>query len=105
MYILYIILTFFIPLFIFFKFIGRRTIVFINGAWINVNNSNNNNNNNNNNDGDNSNDGDDNNNNNNNNIIITTKFVSFIRGGYSEPGQVSAMKLSISKCKFMSFFF
>ena len=46
-----------------FKFIGRRTIVFVNGTQINVNNNNNNNNNNNDND-------DDNNNNNNNRLRI-----------------------------------
>ena len=46
----------------FLKFIGRRTIVFMNGTRINVNNSNNNNNNNNNNKNNNT-----NNNNNNNN--------------------------------------
>ena len=34
------------PLFIFFKFIGSRALVFINGTRINVNNNNNNNNNN-----------------------------------------------------------
>ena len=45
MYILYVILTAFILLCIFFKFIGRRTIVFINGTRINNNNNNNNNNN------------------------------------------------------------
>ena len=43
MYILYVILTAFILLCIFFKFIGRRTIVFINGTRINNNNNNNNN--------------------------------------------------------------
>ena len=37
------------PLFIFFKFIGSRALVFINGTRINVNNNNNNSNNNNNN--------------------------------------------------------
>ena len=46
MYILYIILTVFINLFIFFKFVGTRTIVFINETRINVNKNNNNNNNN-----------------------------------------------------------
>ena len=46
MYVLYIILTVVNLLFVFFKFIGRRTIVFINGTRINVNNNNNNNNNN-----------------------------------------------------------
>ena len=46
MCILHIILTVFILLFIFFKFIGRRMIVFINGTRINVNNNNNNDNNN-----------------------------------------------------------
>ena len=61
MYILYIILTVFIRLIIFFEFVGRRTIVYINGTRINVNNNNNNNNNDNNNN---------NNNNNSNNIII-----------------------------------
>ena len=50
MCILHIILTVFILLFIFFKFIGRRMIVFINGTRINVNNNNNNNDNNNNSD-------------------------------------------------------
>ena len=52
MYILYTILNVFVLLFIFFKFIGRRTIVYINEARIYVNNNNssniNNNNNNNN---------------------------------------------------------
>ena len=43
MYILYVILTIFILLFIFFKFLGKRTIVFINGTRTNVNNNNNNN--------------------------------------------------------------
>ena len=52
--------------FIFFILIGRRTIVFINGARINVNNDNNNNNNNNN-DNDNNNSNNNNNKNNNNN--------------------------------------
>ena len=56
MYILYIILTVYNS-----RFTGRRTIVFINGTQINVNNSNNNNNNNDNNNND-------NNNNNNNNF-------------------------------------
>ena len=64
--ILYVILTVFIPLFIFFKFIGRRTIVFINGAQINVHNNNDNNNNDNNN-SDNNNDDNNNSNNNSNN--------------------------------------
>ena len=41
MYILYVILTAFCVYF--FKFIGRRTIVFINGTRINNNNNNNNN--------------------------------------------------------------
>ena len=41
MYILYVILTAFILLCILFKFIGRRTIVFINGTRINNNNNNN----------------------------------------------------------------
>ena len=49
MYILYIILTAFILLLILFKFVGRRTIVYIDGTRINVNNNINNNNNNNNN--------------------------------------------------------
>ena len=40
MYILCIILTVFILLFIIFKFIGRRTIAFINGTQINVNDNN-----------------------------------------------------------------
>ena len=41
MYILFIIFTVFILLFIFFfKFIGRRTIAFINGTQINVNDNN-----------------------------------------------------------------
>ena len=57
MCILYIILTVFNLLFIFFKFVGRRTIVYINGTRVNVNNNNNNKNN--------------NNNNNNNNILPT----------------------------------
>ena len=47
MYIFHIILTVFILLFIFFRFVGRRTILFVNGTRINVNNDNNNNNNNN----------------------------------------------------------
>ena len=46
-YILHIILTVFILLFIFFKFVGRRIIVFINTTRINVNDNNSNNNNNN----------------------------------------------------------
>ena len=53
----------------FFKFLGRRTIVFINGARINVNNNNNNNNNNSN----------DNNNNNNNNNKNTRKIIPWIK--------------------------
>ena len=67
MYILYIILTVFSFYLYFFKFIGRRTIVFINGTRINVNNNNNNNNDNNNNNNDN------NNNNNNNNMPSENK--------------------------------
>ena len=34
MYILYIILTVFVLLFIFFKFVGRRTIAYINGTLL-----------------------------------------------------------------------
>ena len=49
MYILNIILTAFTFYLHFLKFIGRRTIIFINGAQIDVNNNNNNNNSNNNN--------------------------------------------------------
>ena len=49
MYILNIILTVFTFYLHFLKFIGRRTIIFINGAQIDVNNNNNNNNNSNNN--------------------------------------------------------
>ena len=45
----------------FFKFIGRRTIVFINGARVNVDNNNNNNNNTNNNTNQNNNDNNNNN--------------------------------------------
>ena len=63
MYILYIILTAFILLFIFFKFIGRRTTAFINGTRINFNNNNNNKNNNNNNSNNNNNDNNNNDNN------------------------------------------
>ena len=48
MYILNIILTAFTFYLHFLKFIGRRTIIFINGAQIDVNNNNNNSNNNNN---------------------------------------------------------
>ena len=51
-------------IYIFLKFIGRRTIIFINGARVNANNNNNNNNNNNDNDNDNN-----NNNKYNNNIV------------------------------------
>ena len=47
----------------FFKFMGRRTIVFINGTRINANNKNNNNNNNNERDDNNNNDNNNNNNN------------------------------------------
>ena len=49
MYILNIIWTVFTFYLHFLKFIGRRTIIFINGAQIDVNNNNNNNNSNNNN--------------------------------------------------------
>ena len=49
MYVLNIILTVFNFYLHFLKFIGRRTIIFINGAQIDVNNNNNNNNSNNNN--------------------------------------------------------
>ena len=49
MYVLNIILTVFTFYLHFLKFIGRRTIIFINGAQIDVNNNNNNNNNNSNN--------------------------------------------------------
>ena len=49
MYVLNIILTVFTFYLHFLKFIGRRTIIFINGAQIDVNNNNNNNNSNNNN--------------------------------------------------------
>ena len=48
MYVLNIILTVFTFYLHFLKFIGRRTIIFINGAQIDVNNNNNNSNNNNN---------------------------------------------------------
>ena len=59
-------------IYIFLKFIGRRTIIFINGARVNANNNNsNNNNNNNNNNNDNDNDNNNNNNNKYNNNIVS----------------------------------